>query len=111
MHRPAPGRRQAFTQRSACRQVLCTNPTNCPGTKLSSCDACFLAACPDSFAELIGTPDGFALYYTCLGGPCAAATDPAQLESCILTCEGMYPDASAAFDDFYLCASTRCACL
>jgi hypothetical protein len=99
-----------FTQRFACRLILCTATAACggPGT-LGECDACFIPACPDTFAELVGTPDGFDLYYTCRGGPCAMiTTDVQQYLDCLAMCRKMYPAAALAFDDWYLCATTRC---
>jgi hypothetical protein len=105
-----PGGALAFTQRFACRQVLCTTTSACPtATKPLPCDACYLAHCPDSFAELVGTEDGFDLYYTCYGGPCAMIqNDVKQFEACLAMCRTMYPSAATAFDDFLLCESTRC---
>jgi hypothetical protein len=104
-----PAGADAFAQRTACRQVLCSYTPACMGsTKPPACDACYLAHCPDSFAELIGTPDGFDIYYTCYGGPCAMIQDVAQFETCLAMCRTMYPSAVTAFDDFLLCQSARC---
>jgi hypothetical protein len=105
-----PAGAMAFAQRFACRQVLCTATPACggPGT-LATCDACFIPACPDTYAELVGTPDGYDLYYACFRGTCEMfKTSVTQYLDCIVMCKQMYPSEARAFDDWYVCATTRC---
>jgi hypothetical protein len=97
-----------FTQRFACREVLCTSTPACPpaspGSGIPPCDLCVISQCPDTFAELVGTPDGYDLYLVCVGSQCGPISDM----SCLFTCRDMYPEAAPAFDAWFLCATQRC---
>ncbi len=106
-----PGGAGIFAQRFACRDVHCTNTVACLGKPPGACAVCEVTQCPDVFAELVGTPDGLNLLYGCVLSGCQGLTNPDQYVACLQTCKGKFPAAGLAFDDFFLCASTRCDCL
>lgn len=88
-----------WAERRTCMDVHCLK--ECGAGTPDPCVSCAMSKCPEAYANLHGTQDGYLLW------DCTALCATGD-KTCIDACIAKYPSAKAAFDAFGLCNVTRC---